>query len=358
MIRIRYITRANLCLRRAHAHNVLKTVELLDENHGIEAMLVSSGRQSCAREEMMIRHGISSPIRFLHTRFLSWFLLCNRASFDILYARDPRLFIPMAIARFFLGKKIIFEIHGSYEWPFLHWLWVFAFRLAHAHLFITRMLRDEYRPYDKPYAVIPCVGVDLAAFESASAAPLYHTYHRAADAFLLLYLGGSQGIYYDAGLLVNMMSYLPEHCVLLLVGLKNREAETLRTRAETLGVGHRVIFIERVNPREIPAYLLAAHVLLNPKIKGYAGSISSKLYEYLAAGRPIVASVVPADREVLSEENAIIVEPTAEAFARAVKRLYEHPEERERLGKHAREDAKKYAWEERKKKLEEFMKHI
>lgn len=358
MIRILYATRANVCLRRAHAHNILKTIELFSKSNNIEALLVSSGRQSCAREEMMSRHGISSPIRFLRTRFLSWFLLRNRASFDVLYVRDPRLLIPMAIARFFSGKKIIFEIHGSYEWPFLHWLWMLAFRLAHAHLFITRMLRDEYRPYGKPYAVIPCAGVDLAAFEAAAAAPLYHTYHLAATAFILLYLGGSQGIYYDAGLLVNMMPYLPERCVLFLVGLKSREAEILQTRAETLGVGHRVIFIERVNPREIPAYLLAAHVLLNPKIKGYAGSISSKFYEYVAAGKPIVASVVPADREVLSEENAIIVEPTAEAFARAVKMLYEHPEEQERLGKHAREDAKKYTWEERKKKLEEFINHI
>lgn len=358
MIRILYATRANLCLRRAHAHNVLKTVELFGENHGIEATLVSLGRQSCAREEMMSRHGVSSPIRFLRTRFLSWFLLRNRASFDILYARDPRLLISMAVARFFLGKKIIFEIHGSYEWPFLHWLWKLAFHTAHAHIFITRILRDEYQPREKPRAVIPCAGVDLAAFEAAAAAPFRHTYHRAADAFILLYLGGSQGIYYDVGLLVDMMSYLPEHCVLFLVGLKNSEAETLQTRGETLGVDHRVIFIERVNPREIPAYLLAAHVLLNPKIKGYAGSISSKLYEYLAAGRPIVASVVPADREVLSEENAMIVEPTAEAFAQAVKMLYEHPEKQEQLGKQAREDAKKYTEEERKKKLEEFMKHV
>lgn len=354
MIRILYATRANLCLRRAHAHNILKTIELLDQSYGIEAALVSSGRQSCALEEMKDRHDIIAPIRFSRTRFLWWFLLRNHALFDVFYARDPRLLVAMAIARFFLRKKVIFEIHGSYEWPFLHWLWVLAFRVAHAHLFITRMLRDEYQPREKPYAIIPCAGVDLAAFRMTSA-PLRRMYHFAADTFILLYLGGSQGIYYDAELLVDMMSHLPEYCVLFLIGLKNKEANILQTRAETHGVGYRVIFIERVNPPEIPAYLLAADVLLNPKVRGYAGSISSKLYEYLAAGKPIVASVVPADREVINEENAVIVHQTAEAFAKAVKWLYEHPEERERLSRRAREEAKKYTQEERKKKLEEFI---
>lgn len=358
MIRILYATHVNLCLRRAHAHNILKTVELLSQSHDIEATLVSLGKQSCAFEEMMSRHGLALPIRFLRARFLWWFLLRNRASFDVLYARDPRLFAAMAIARFFLRKKVIFEIHGSREWPLFHWLWVSAFRIANAHLFITRILRDEYRPYGKPYAIIPCAGVDLAAFEVASAASFHSTYHLAADAFILLYLGGSQGIYYDAELLVDMMFHLPEYHVLFLVGLKNEEAKILQTRAETFGVGCRVIFIERVNAPEIPPYLRAADVLLNPKIKGYAGSVSSKLYEYLAAGKPIVASVVPADREIISEHNAVIVEPTAEAFARAVRQLFESPGERERLGKQAREDAKQYTWEERQKKLVEFINHL
>lgn len=358
MIRILYATHVNLCLRRAHAHNILKTVELLNQSRDIEATLVSSGKQSCAFEEMMSRHGLALPIRFLRARFLWWFLLRNPSSFDVLYARDPRLLVAMAIARFFLRKKVIFEIHGSREWPFLRWLWVLAFRVACAHIFITRILCDEYRPRGKPCAIIPCASVDVAAFEAAAAAPLWRTHHLAADAFILLYLGGSQGIYYDAGLLVDMMPRLPVPVVLFFIGLKEREAQKLKRQAEILGMFGRVIFVERINPPEILSYLRAADILLNPKIKGFAGSISSKLYEYLAAGKPIVASVAPADREVIGEENAMIVEPTVEAFARAVKQLYEHPEERARLERRAREEAKKYTEEERRKKLEEFIKNI
>ena len=76
MIRILYATRVNLCLRRAHAHNILKTVELFGQSRGMGAMVVSSGKQSCAFEEIMSRHGVRSPIRFLRTRFFSRF--CSR----------------------------------------------------------------------------------------------------------------------------------------------------------------------------------------------------------------------------------------------------------------------------------------
>lgn len=343
MIRILYATRANLCLRRAHAHNILKTVELLATSDGIEIVLAASGRFTCGFNEVLARHGIHAPFTIRRARSLVWHIIKNASAFDIYYTRDPRLAVSMIIARL-LGKKIVFEIHGSHEWSFLHWLWRLAFRIAHAHIFITRALKEMYRPQKKPHAVIPCAGVDISTFDAPP-----KQFSSSPDAFILLYLGGSQGIYYDVNVLIDMMAYLPRNHMLVLVGLKD---------TETAKKSDRVMHMGRVNPPEISAYLRAADVLLNPKVKGYAGSISSKLYEYLAAGKPIVASVVTADREVLNERNAMIVEPTANAFAEAVQELYENPEKREQLGRQAREDAKKYTWQERQKKLLEFIKSI
>ena len=347
MIRILYATRANLCLRRAHAHNILKTAALLATDGACEVTIVFSGTQSCTPEEMMARHGIDVPLVARHARSLTWHIIKNTSAIDILYVRDPRLLCAMIVARL-LGKKVIFEIHGSHEWPFLHWLWRLAFRIAHAHIFITRALRDEYQPREKPYTIISCAGVDPVAFD-VTPTPLRQEYRLSPDAFILLYIGGSQGIYYDVKILIDMMALLPRNHLLFLVGLKD---------AETGGDHDRVFRIGRVNPAEIPSYLRAADMLLNPKVKGYAGSISSKLYEYLAAGKPIVASVVPADREVLNEQNAMIVEPAADAFASAVTELYENTEKRERLGRQAREDSKKYTWQERQKKLSTFIKSV
>src|SRR3989344_3441537 len=114
-MRILYITRANLCLRRAHSHNILATAALCNSVPGIGVTLVSSGRQTCSMTEMFERHDLDNKIPFQKSTWLSGYILRNRNSFDLLYVRDPRLLLEMILARM-LGKKVVFEIHGSREW--------------------------------------------------------------------------------------------------------------------------------------------------------------------------------------------------------------------------------------------------
>ena len=61
-------------------------------------------------------------------------------------------------------------------------------------------------------------------------------------------------------------------------------------------------------PRElIPAYLAHADVVLSTR--AYGGNAPLKVFDYLAAGCPIVATEGPAHRRVLSDETALLVEP-------------------------------------------------
>ena len=145
---------------------------------------------------------------------------------------------------------------------------------------------------------------------------------------------------------------------MVFVGIKDEGARDLKKIADELNVSDRVKIIARIDPSEIPAYLKGADVLLNPKVKGFEGSVSSKLIEYLAASRPIVASVVPADHEVLTEKNAIIVNPDPEAFASAIRGLIENSKKREELSGFAHTDAERYSNERRRALLEEFIKKI
>jgi glycosyltransferase involved in cell wall biosynthesis len=92
---------------------------------------------------------------------------------------------------------------------------------------------------------------------------------------------------------------------------------------------------------------------------GISGAYTSplKLFEYLAAGRPIVASDLPAIREVLQDEGpAVLVAPgDAQALAAAITRIAADPVFGQRLARAAYAAAGDYTWERRAERLERLM---
>lgn len=75
-----------------------------------------------------------------------------------------------------------------------------------------------------------------------------------------------------------------------------------------------------------------------------------KMFEYMAAARPIVSSDLPVLREVLEDErNSLLVPPhDLAAWARAIRRLQSDPGLRERLGSAARSDqVARHTWDQR-----------
>lgn len=111
-----------------------------------------------------------------------------------------------------------------------------------------------------------------------------------------------------------------------------------------------------VAPSEVPAYLAAADVLVMPTTEdlAYAAYTSPlKLFEYMAAGRPVVASGLATVREVLRDgENALLYPPDdAGALATAVARLLEDPGLATRLADQAARDVREYAWNRRAERI-------
>lgn len=82
-----------------------------------------------------------------------------------------------------------------------------------------------------------------------------------------------------------------------------------------------------------------------------------KLFEYMASGRPIIASDLPALREVLNDKNALFFKPSdASDLARVIKMLISSQTLGYHLSQQALADVKEYTWDKRAKKILEFIK--
>jgi glycosyltransferase involved in cell wall biosynthesis len=146
---------------------------------------------------------------------------------------------------------------------------------------------------------------------------------------------------------------------LLIVGGHEKEPDLARLQAlaADLRVADRVTFTGAVAPTEVAARLAQAQVLALPNPPSAISTHFTsplKLFEYLAAGRAIVASDLPAIREVLQDgETALLVEAgRSEALAAAITRLFADRGLVERLARNAAAHAAAFTWAKRAERLE------
>ena len=136
----------------------------------------------------------------------------------------------------------------------------------------------------------------------------------------------------------------------LFVGDGERRASTERMVLEG-GRGDRVIFTGLVPQHETPAYLAACDICVSPHVPNTDGTAffgsPTKLFEYLATGRPVLASDLGQIGEVLDHErNAVLVPPgDVDALVLGLVRLADDPDLRRRLGEEGRRDARtRFSW--------------
>lgn len=120
---------------------------------------------------------------------------------------------------------------------------------------------------------------------------------------------------------------------LVMVGGTDAQVEKARRDVEALRLADVVIFTGQRPAEEIPAYLDAATVLVSPRSTGTNTPL--KIYQYLRSGRPIVATNLRTHTQVLSDDTAVLADPTPRAMARAILSVMADPELARRVGERA-----------------------
>lgn len=120
----------------------------------------------------------------------------------------------------------------------------------------------------------------------------------------------------------------------------------------------KVIFTGTIPQHQGPEYLAACDVLLSPHVPNPDGSAffgsPTKLFEYMAMGKPIIASNLNQIGQVLEhKKTAYLVEPgSIDQLAEAMNTLVEQPQLCELLGENARaEVVSKYTWQIHSQKI-------
>jgi glycosyltransferase involved in cell wall biosynthesis len=109
----------------------------------------------------------------------------------------------------------------------------------------------------------------------------------------------------------------------VLVGSTPDRSFTLPDMASRLGLNGTLKVVPRQPRERIRTFLTMADVLVSPR--AYGGNLPLKIFEYMAAGKPIVATDIPTHRALLNEERAVMVQPGPVEMARGITRVLQDP---------------------------------
>jgi glycosyltransferase involved in cell wall biosynthesis len=124
-----------------------------------------------------------------------------------------------------------------------------------------------------------------------------------------------QGLEHLIGAAPRILERVPS-ARFVLVGADEAGRVEVETAAAEL-VRDGILTIVDRQPRSVmPGYLALADVLVSPR--SFGGNLPLKVFDYLAAGRPIVATDIATHRELLTDERAVLVPPTSEGVAAGV----------------------------------------
>ena len=270
------------------------------------------------------------------------------------------------------GVPLVIEYNGSEIWMSRHWGRPLAheqlsdrierlnLRAADLVVVVSKAMKDEIvaRGVDGHRVLVNPNGVDANRYSpdvDGSAIRAKHGLERRVAIGFIGTFGPWHGAETLARAYVGLLTSRPQladRTRLVMIGAGATLDEVRRILTE----GHAAestVFTGLIPQEEGPAYLAACDVLVSPHVPNPDGTpffgSPTKLFEYMAMGKGIVASKLDQIGEVLEhEKTALLVPPgDADALAAGIARLVDDPALRDCLGVEARRVAvERHTWRE------------
>ena len=156
------------------------------------------------------------------------------------------------------------------------------------------------------------------------------------DSFVFLYMGTFEA-YQGLSLLYEAFRIVVEQepsVRLVMVGGRAGQIEQAKKEVASHRLEDKVVFAGQRPPSEMPLYLALGDALVSPRSRGMNTPL--KIYSYLRAGKPIVATRLLTHTQVLDDEVAVLTEPTPQDYGKGLLELVRDPSRARALGVAAR----------------------
>lgn len=261
-------------------------------------------------------------------------LLTNR--YDLVHAHEEGVFFCLVYKLFFWRLRVLYDMHSSLPQqlrnfkfsknPLLikafEWLEHLSLKSSSGVITICPALQQtvEHMKVRVPSAMIENTLFDKVDFADGSderGKPAVDW--RLLEGRTIVLYSGTFEAYQGLPMLIEGVSEVvakrPD-VVYLLVGGTPQQVAELRELAAERKVGDFVLFTGNLPPNAINDILRQSHVLVSPRIKGTNTPL--KIYEYLASGRPIVATRHPTHTQILTDREAVLTECDPSSFAKGI----------------------------------------
>lgn len=298
---------------------------------------------------------------------LFFFLLFNK--FDLLVANDLDTLLPNFLVSKIKNLELVYDSHEYFtgvpeiqDRPFVKWVWTKIERAIFPRLKKVMTVSDSIaNQYAIEYGLRPLT-VRNCSLKTGHIVPFRRDEIDLSPDHLLLILQGG-GINVDRGgeELIEAIA-MTEGVSLLVIGSGDM-FEVLEQKVLELKLRERIRFIKKIPWKELMRYTRAADAGLsldkntNPN---YTYSLPNKLFDYISAGIPVIASDLPEISKIINEYNCGILIPVPEPgqISRAIKEIRDNRPLLSELKRNSVIASETLNWDNESRKVDEFYRLI
>lgn len=306
--------------------------------------------------------------RFTRTAF-HLYQMTAREDADVYHFHDPEL-IPLGFYLHAKGKKVIYDVHEDTSLQIMGKNWIPPLLRTPLSQFVRYVENIQSKIGDGIIAATPAIAqrfpiektITVQNFPLLTEMDLFASTPYAQRPNQVLYLGGlstNRGV----AQMVDAMSLVPLNLRVRLALAGSFSSNAFEKAIRQLPGWRHVDFHgwqARLGISELLNQARIGIVVLHPALN-FLESYPVKLFEYMAAGIPVIASDFPLWREIVNDTGCgLLVDPLNPVeIAQAIEFLLTHPREAEEMGRRGQKAIReKYNWDIEARKLVNFYRQL